>query len=578
MAWINPWWRPAGGGILSNYDSRERTRSYLEVAYGKIVFASAGGYNSIWGKNTIDLPSVQNDPVDTVDENDNNRSTTVTPKGLYTRSDPNGDKFKPKSHLVSITTSGMDELGMNQKGSYTYRTYGGLGNVPSIGDTVGMSWGWAYGGQVLASEGFNGKVMGYNVSSNSEGGFDVTVDLLGNNTSVVAANMSVDAATPLITGTGQTDAAGNTKEVSGLISAILDAQSQAATQKVSGLATFGNGLSGVVIEVPEDYASPKDQGATTKDTTNPQYKAYVTFASVVDCCNKVLKSYLDPDVQIKFADAGKCPVTIPAGAMNAGDPLELLIPGAATYGPKVFPTVGTYTGNSEALLLSCEKMKEFAKFTIEERTTAGGQSRRLSIKTFFDSIFRLINDNCGQVYALTLANSADRQDKNIYIVDFNLIPTVNAVGTSPYRSATLSAQLDSDQAAVFYINKNAPTEAKAKGLNTNVEPDEPDYATLVKAVGDSADPQNVSALKSANKTKMAGLLSSAAEFGTAAPWKLSVTLDGIGGWQYGGVITNPAAMAAKVPNYKVGFAITNVSHNVSAGDWTVSLDTYCRIY
>ena len=156
MAWINPWWRPAGGGILSNYDSRERARSYLEVAYGKIVFASAGGYNSIWGKNTIDLPSVQNDPVDTVDENDNNRSTTVTPKGLYTRSDPNGDKFKPKSHLVSITTSGMDELGMNQKGSYTYRTYGGLGNVPSIGDTVGMSWGWAYGGQVLASEGFNG--------------------------------------------------------------------------------------------------------------------------------------------------------------------------------------------------------------------------------------------------------------------------------------------------------------------------------------------------------------------------------------------------------------------------------------
>lgn len=575
MGWINPWWRPAGGGVLSSYDSKERTKSYLAVAYGKIVFASAGGYNSIWGKNTIDLPSVPNEPVDTIDENDNNKSTTVTPKGLYTRSDPNSDKFKPKSHLVSITTSGMDELGMNQRGSYTYRTYGGLGNVPSIGATAGMSWGWAYGGQVLASEGFSGKVMGYNVSSNSEGGFDVTVDLLGNNTSVVAANMSVDAATPTIKGSGQTDAAGNTKEVSGLISAILDAQSQAATQKVSGPASFGNGLSGVVIEVPEDYASPKEQPATTTDTTNPQYKAYVTFASVVSVANEVLKEYLD-GVQILFADGGRCPGTI--SGINAGDPLELLIPGMGTYGAKSFVTVGSFDGNSESLLLSCEKMKEFAKFTIEERTTAGGQSRRLSIKTFFDSIFRLINDNCGQAYALTLANSADRKDKNIYIVDFNRIPNVGATGTSPYRSATLSAQLDSDQAAIFYIKKNAPSDVKVKGGNTKTAPAPPSYESLVAAVGASADPQNVSALKSANKTKMAAMLSAAAEFGTAAPWKLSVTLDGTGGWQYGGVITNPAAGAASVPGYKVGFAITNVTHNVSAGDWTVSLDTYCRIY
>jgi hypothetical protein len=421
--------------------------------------------------------------------------------------------------------------------------------------------------------------MGYNVSSNSEGGFDITVDLLGNNTSVVAANLSVDAATPLITGEGTVDAAGNTKEVSGVISAILDAQAKAASQKTSGPATFTNGLTGVIIEVPEDYASPKEQPATTKDTTNPQYKAYVTFASIVECCNKVLKSYLDEGVQIKFAENGRCPGTIKKGFINSGDPLELLIPGAATYGTKEFPTVGSFTGDSESLLISCEKMKEFAKFTIEERSTAGGQSRRLSIKTFFDSIFRLINDNCGQVYALTLANSADKTDKNIYIADFNRIKDEPAVSTSPYRSATLSAQLDSDQAAVFYINKNAPTEAKTRGGNTDKKPDDPkDYAALVTAVGASADPQNVAALKSGNKTKIAGMLASATEFGTAAPWKLSVTLDGIGGWQYGGVITNPAAKAASVPNYKVGFAITNITHNVSAGDWTVSLDTYCRIY
>ena len=50
---VCPWWRSAGGGILTSYENSKRDLDYLAVAYGKIVFASAGGYNSTWGKNTI---------------------------------------------------------------------------------------------------------------------------------------------------------------------------------------------------------------------------------------------------------------------------------------------------------------------------------------------------------------------------------------------------------------------------------------------------------------------------------------------------------------------------------------------
>ena len=242
---------------------------------------------------------------------------------------------------------------------------------------------------------------------------------------------------------------------------------------------------------------------------------------------------------------------------------------------------------------------KYGQPTVEEGSQADGTKRRLSIKSFFDNVFGLINDNTGQAYSLTLANSAEKDDTAIYIVDFNKLPPVTATGVNTVRSANLSAKLDSDQASMFYILKNAPRDNKQPLLedkpllvdNKNdsgfkidfIQPynaPADDYDSLVKAVGKSADEQHCAALKSANKNLIADSLAKSTEFGTAAPWNLSVTLDGTGGWQYGGVITYTAAGAAEklVPGHKIGFAITNVAHAVTEGDWTTSLSTYCRIY
>ena len=592
MAFSCPWWRSAGGGILSSYLSIQRDLDYLAVAYGKIVFASAGGYNSIWGKNTIGQSGEEE--VDDIDLGDNGDAeveqiedpitgeikTTIKTKkvkasGVYER--VTGDKFRPKAHLIAINTSGMDTLGMTQKGSYTYRTYTGLGSLPTVGEKKSMAWGWAYGGKVLAAEGFSGKVIGYNISSNSEGGFDVTVELIGNNTSVSVSTISADAASPEFTSQGTTDAAGNESKITGIFSSFADCQKQAATGKAAGSGvTFNNGLTGCIIEVPEDYAKAKT--GPQADTGKTQFKAYVTFKSVVGQINKILKTFTTTEI-----DSSEAKIPWMDATIAAGNPMEMLVPGNSTYGPdKVFDTGGgTFSGDANDLLISVDMLVKFGQPTVEEGSQADGTKRRLSIKSFFDNVFDLINDNMGQPYSLTLANSATKSDKKIYIVDFNNLPPVNATPVNTVRSANLSAKLDSDQASMFYIIKNAPRDNKQNLLNADVAPDKPvDYSALLAAVGKSADEQNCAALKSENKNLIAAKLSQATGFGTAAPWDLSVTLDGTGGWQYGGVITYSAAGAAEklVPGYKVGFAITNITHNVTQGDWTTSLSTYCRIY
>ena len=592
MAWEDPWFRNAGSGPPFEYLSPQRDVSYLEKAYGKMVWATATGVTSHWGPNTLDLPTAnpttpitveeyEDEYVDEIDPATGNKqrkakvksSTSFTPKGLYGgRSD---GRFLPKPHLVSISTSGIDEYGTTFKGSYTYRVYGGAPSPgpPAIGSSAGMSWGWSYAGKgVGGGASFSGKVLGYNINSNTEGGFDITVDLLGSMNSVSTTAISVGMAVDSLATTGKPDAQGNAQVINGVFSAFGAAVAEAASQKTSGPATFASGLTGVIIEVPEDYASTKTQPAATTDTSNPQYKAYVTFQSVVDHVGKLITKFTG--LNLKFADEGRCPGTLPA--LHSGDPLKVLVPGAGDYGDKSFPTVGSFDGNSAALLLSCEALSKIGGFTITEaKRTDGASEARLSIKSFFDNVFRLINDNVGNAWSLTLANSGDRTDPDIYIADFNRHDDVNPTGTTPYRSATLSAALDSDQATIFYTkvqaqNSNMPKKPTGPGV--------PQYDAAVAAVGASADPTNTAALNEANRNAAADALAGATDYKTAAPWTMSVTLDGVGGWKYGGVITNPVAGPASLPGgAKVYFVIKNVSHSVSAGDWTVSLDTYARI-
>lgn len=579
-----PWWRSTGGGSRGYLDE-QRTTSYMAWAYGKMVFASAGGYDSVWGEGTIDRghyidPDAYDEATDGPD-----KPRLASPAGVYARvpvKDKDGTgtivKYRPKAHLVSLTTSGIDNLGMTQKGSYTYRTYTySLGKLPAIGGKASMSWGWAYGGKALGGESFSGKVIGYNISTNGEGGFDVTVEMLGNTASTAVATIRADAGSPLITSSGTTDAAGNQKSVADIFSAFGECQNKAVNMG-PGAASWDNGLTGCVIEVPDDYGQSKD----TPTTENPtkQKKAFVTFQSIVDFINTKLLAQYCPEIKI-IIDADAEPPGSADKELYSANPLEMLVPGRSSYGGKNGNfTTGAGTG-IPGLHISVDFLKKCGEPVIQEPSGNDGPSRRLSIKSFFDNIFRMIQDNLGGASSLTLANSADPNDKNIYIVDFNNLSKVGAHPVGEVRSANLSCKLDGDQAAIFYIEKNAPNGVKMYSIGEDPGAPQLSYDAAKAAVGDSADAQNVSAMRGINNAKAFGKLANATNYGTAAPWDLSVTVDGSSGWQYGGVITHESVGAAQAlvgKGYTVGFAITNITHNVSENDWTTSLSTYCRIF
>lgn len=580
LAFELPWWRTTGGGGF-NYDNPQRDKSYLEYAYGKMAYASAGGFDTVWGKNNIPVASVQQETVDVDDTTSGttNKKKQVPTDTIYQR--VAGDKFIPKAHLISISTSGIaDTFGAVTKGSYTYRSYAGLILPPKVGSKMSMAWGWAYGGKVLDGESFSGEVIGYDISQNSEGGFDVTVTGTGTNASVSVVGISADNSID-IAAINVTDAAGNTYAATDLFSAI-GACSAEAVNLPPGPASFNNGIQGCVAEVPENYDKPDTQPTTANPAPMPK-KAYVTFDSIVMLVNKILSKYCN-GVQLQYGTPYDSAPFDPS--IYSANPLEVLLPPNTKYGDKDFATGGAGAASNPIrlpnILIAADYVAKCGKSSITETEAGGSKQRTLSLKSFFDNIFKVINENIGSPFSLTITNSGVVSDKNIYIADMNNTPTKGAKQIGFVRSANLSAKLDSDSQREFFVKARASAAIKANvtaGSSTTTTTGGNDYASTVAAVGKKASDGNVNALKGLNKTLVSNVQAGSSGYGTGAPWDLSVTLDGSSGWQYGGIIRYQAGAVDSLVGggYKAYFAISDIQHSVSDGDWTVTLSTMCKL-
>lgn len=580
-----PWWRDGGGGTFS-YLSQKRDLAYLARAYGKMAYASAGGYDTIWGKNN--LPATVTQEQFNIDNTDSKqggkgKKKPVITEPIYSEYNTAGEtKFRPKNHLVSISTSGdPGTYGNIRYGNYSYRTYdGSLGNLPQIGDLQHMSWGWAFADTPVGGESFSGKVLGYDIQSNTEGGFDVNVKLIGENASISIAGLSVDVSIPL-SNPGVKDASGNTFSIADIFSAI-EACSIQAIDNGPGQFTFNNGIVGCIAEVPENVDKPDTEPTTDNPSPLPK-KAYVTFQSIVDLTNKVLMQHAAP-IQLYFADGYD---SAPFNAMiYSADPLEVLLPGKGLYGTKDYSAVGAshlggYGIRLPNILIAAEVVGKMGKAALSESEVGGTKKKTLSIKSFYDKLFEVVNQNVGLPFSLTLTNSGNTSDKNIYIADLSVTPPKNPKPISTARSANLSAALDSDAQKGFFVVNRAPAAIQTNtSTNDQTAPPSPaDYAGLVANVGQKANNGNTNALKSANKLLIAAKKAGASNFGSFAPWNLSVTLDGSSGWEYGQLITYlPSAVSSLIPGYNVAFIISDIQHNVSDGDWTVTLSTICKVY
>lgn len=578
-----PWWRSGGGGTF-DYLDKKRDLAYLARAYGKMAYASAGGYDTIWGKNNLPATITQ----ETVDADDTTKpggKKSVTTEPIYAQYNTAGEtKFRPKNHLVSISTSGdPGTYGNIRYGNYTYRTYdGSLGNLPNIGDLKYMSWGWAFADTPVGGASFSGKVLGYDIQSNTEGGFDVSVKLIGENNSISIAGLSVDVSIPL-SNPGVKDASGNTFSIADIFSAI-EACSIEAINKPVGAASFNNGIQGCVAEVPENIDKPDTEPTTDNPSPLPK-KAYVTFQSIVDLTNKVLAQHANYGIQLYFAGSGyDAPLFDPQ--IYSANPLEVLLPGKGMYGTKDYSAAGSSatSGNTirfPNILISAEVVGKLGKAAVSESEVGSTKKKTLSIKSFYDKLVDTINQNIGIPFSYTLTNSGTTTDKNIYIADLSVTPPLTPKTISTVRSANLSATLDSDAQKSFFIINRAPSEIKSNTAKADqtAPPTPAQYAELVANVGQKANNGNTNALKSANKLLVSAAAAGKPGFGSFAPWNLSVTLDGASGWEYGQLITySPMAVSQLIPGYKVAFIISDIQHNVSDGDWTVSLSTICKVY
>ena len=177
-----------------------------------------------------------------------------------------------------------------------------------------------------------------------------------------------------------------------------------------------------------------------------------------------------------------------------------------------------------------------------------------------------------------------------HLVDGNYFPTsveplvIPAMSKdSVVRTISLQSALTSEYATAVMIGGASTatrfsTEALAEifpgaGASTEVS----DAALAVEAATGNMDKggvttENVTSLEAALRKSAIPVQNSQKQL---IPLELSVTVDGIEGFTFGDAITTNYLPAGYFG--KVAFVVTKVDHNISAGDWTTTLTTACRV-
>ena len=93
---------------------------------------------------------------------------------------------------------------------------------------------------------------------------------------------------------------------------------------------------------------------------------------------------------------------------------------------------------------------------------------------------------------------------------------------------------------------------------------------------DGPTSENVTALKAALKAQYYNDTTKPDEESYLFPVEFSATIDGIEGFKFGNAVTTNYLPSQYLG--KVGFTITKVQHSISAGDWTTTINTICRLF
>jgi len=123
-----------------------------------------------------------------------------------------------------------------------------------------------------------------------------------------------------------------------------------------------------------------------------------------------------------------------------------------------------------------------------------------------------------------------------------------------------------------------PLKCDCEKGSPNTPPTPPTFDELFTKLGNNVDTTSVSAAKSALVEEYAKSANDKATddhcVGAPLPFEFSFTLDGIGGFAFGQIVTSDRIPDQVRKAYH--FQVTAVEHSITPNDWTTSVNTVCR--
>jgi hypothetical protein len=531
----------------------------------------------------------------------------ISGKGLYEPGQSSAGKWNPKPHISSVKISSEGDFGSIKKCELAFTVYN-LGDLNSmqaffdLGAKLSVRYGWNQaGGAGGAAGSFKGIVYNFSYQVTPVGGFDCVCHGMSEGISILSTH--ADAAAK--SAEKITDALNDTI-IGNSLSGVLKVKAAKQEALTHGHITDAIGC----LELPASYGAAEGTTETSGTPAKEKKHYYVSLEALVSLLVERLKaasgSILDElSIKCDGTVTKVNPVTDNAKLVS-GNYMEVVFPGYGKYGGEHDYGFGgggyvgpMAQGDASKIMINIEWItKQISDMGAQKNDNQ--KSADASTSKLLGIIFQSIYKNSGTRFKLSIVQNP-KIEKEFWIQDINYIDkritpySITAVtNNSIARSISLQARVPDKMATMAFVGTDSSTTGKANlGVLTDktkaADPTAMEDLEAAKKPMDAKDPNSdkgptgptsahVSALQEALKRVYVEPESGSNNKNEAIPFPIdfSCTLDGVEGFIFGNVVTTNY-LPTVYQRVKVAFTVTKVEHNVSANDWTTSLQTVCRL-
>ena len=528
--------------------------------------------------------------------------------GLYEPGAGSAGKWNPKPHITSVKISSEGDFGSIKKCELAFTVYN-LGDLESkqaffdLGAELNVRYGWNNGGSAAGGAGnFKGIVYNFSYSVTPVGGFDCVCHGMSQGITILSAqaNAAAESAEKI------TDELNNTI-IGNSISGQLKLKTAAGVKAAQSHGSISNDIGTLML--PSSYGAAENAPPPSGEAEADKPHIYITLRYFVKLLVSRLRaaagSMLDDVNIICTPEVSKINEVTDNAKLVSGNYMEVVFPGYGDYGGDHdygFGESGIKMGSdASSIMLNIDwltkQIDEMAKTKDDNQKSVDMSTSKL-LGIVFDSIY----NNSGTRFKLTVVqNPAKGKEKEFWIQDLNYIDqriqpyVITAVtNNSICRSISLQSKVPSAMATQAFVGTDSTVSGKANmgalsGKEPKADPTAMEDLTEAKKPMDAKDPKseeapvgpvsaNVTALQAALKRVYVEASPGSNNKNEAIPYPIdfSCTLDGVEGFIFGNVITTNY-LPQVYRNNKIAFTVTKVEQNISANDWTTTLQTVCRL-